>query len=474
MNEHELFRAMNAVDDSILERSETTAVRRKSPPGPRWILLAACLALIAGLTGIAFAAEARLYATAVDFFEENGLSADGLSRADVKAVYRDISTRRFSDDRTAEVIQRSVPGVEIAQEPAPADLAAIWDAGLQTVTPQSGVTCQVDIVEELDEELGFTVFRKCILSRLRDGTTLWTAEFTDFYVEDWAEISDGLVVWGYTPRWSSEQVSPAWIARLDSEGHILWEQQLEHGCHYENISAVLDNGDGTWGVLSRGDAGPVCLSQYSEDGEELSFHSLETQDEAVLNAVRLGDGYLVQLGSYMDRQNARLSRLDREGNLTDNFTYEATDLDYYLTNMMEYSGRVYLSGYAVPAQPDPGSRNEVRDILEYISAEENGKISSEELTPLLQQNYTAVLLLCDPDGGVPETFYSVRGSLGRALAETDGLLRWDVERIDAAYYSPLTSSFSLGGTCKVYRYTFGPDGTLTGQEDTGETAAYRR
>ena len=30
------------------------------------------------------------------FFETNGLSTDGLSRSDVKAVYRDITTQRFT------------------------------------------------------------------------------------------------------------------------------------------------------------------------------------------------------------------------------------------------------------------------------------------------------------------------------------------------------------------------------------------
>ncbi len=43
------------------------------------------------------------------------------------------------------------------------------------------------------------------------------------------------------------------------------------------------------------------------------------------------------------------------------------------------------------------------------------EISSEELTPLVRDNYTAVLLVCDPEGGAPETFYSVQGSLGGKL-----------------------------------------------------------
>ena len=78
----------------------------------RWGAIAACLALIAviGSAAFAFAAEAREYSTAVAYFEENGLTAEGLSRSEVKAVYRDITGKRFSYGKTADVIRPAVPG----------------------------------------------------------------------------------------------------------------------------------------------------------------------------------------------------------------------------------------------------------------------------------------------------------------------------------------------------------------------------
>ena len=59
-------------------------------------IAAACLALLAVFGSAAFAAalEIREYHTAAAFFETNGLSADGLNRKDVKAVYRDIPLHR--------------------------------------------------------------------------------------------------------------------------------------------------------------------------------------------------------------------------------------------------------------------------------------------------------------------------------------------------------------------------------------------
>lgn len=143
--------------------------------------------------------------------------------------------------------------------------------------------------------------------------------------------------------------------------------------------------------------------------------------------------------------------------------------------MAEFGGQVYLSAYAVPKQINGGGRHEIANILDYVFEKENWEISSEELTPLVRDNYTAVLLLCDPEGGAPETFYSVNGSLGGELNVNDaGKLVWDVESIVNTFFSPATSSFTIGGTCQIFRYTFDDTGTLLHQEDTGETAPYHR
>jgi hypothetical protein len=49
-----------------------------------------------------------------------------------------------------------------------------------------------------------------------------------------------------------------------------------------------------------------------------------------------------------------------------------------------------------------------------------------------------------------------------------------VESIDSTFFSPATSSFTIGGTCRVYRYTFGEGGALVSQTKTDETTIYRR
>ena len=148
--------------------------------------------------------------------------------------------------------------------------------------------------------------------------------------------------------------------------------------------------------------------------------------------------------------------------------------------MAEFGGQIYLSTYAVPTQKDAGGRDEIGNVLKYIS--ESGGfesldevISDDELTQVVKDNYTAVLLICDADGGAPKTFYSAKGSLGGKLFINDaGRLEWQVESIVSTFFSPYTNSFTIGGTCKVYQYEFNSSGTLINQTDTGDFSAYRR
>ncbi len=477
MNKDDLFQAFDGIDDDILERSEAPAPRRKSPAFRRWGALAACMALVIGLVGAGIAAEAKEYRTAAAFFEANGLSMEGLSRADVKAVYWDITSKRFTYDKTAEVMERSVPGLEIDQrQPTPEELAAMWEQNVwRNARPETGVRYQIDYQEKLHKTLGFDVLDKSIVSCYRDSDLLWTAEFPDFYVEDGVSTAAGTAVWGQNDTWSSEQGVYASVARVDGKGNILWQRQLDHGFEREYIAAVVDNGDGTWAVVSRGDLQYLCLSQYDTDGNERFTCATEVGNYGIWNVVRLGDGYLVQLGNNSAGETARLVKLDREGAVLDTFTYEGKDCDYYIQDMAEYQGRVYLSAYAVPKQTGEGGRYEIAGVLDYLFDNNIMEISSEELTPMVRDNYTAVLLLCDPEGGAPETFYSVKGSLGGKLTVNEaGELAWDVESVVNTFFSPATSSFSIGGTCQVFRYTFDDAGTLLSQEDTGESVPYHR
>ena len=452
--------------------------KTKRPHPRRILILAACLILLFTL-GFGAYAEVREYNAAIRFFDEYDLSTVGLSRGEIKAVFRDITTGSFSYSITAEVIRRSlstdeVAGYEIPQkDPTPEDIENLWNYknGAGPFVPK-GVHYEYHSDYKLDEHLGFTVHDKSYFEKYDGDTLLWSVTFSEFWISGYEPVSDGVIVYGNTPTHSSRQTDYAWMMKIDDKGDICWKHKLDNGFGDEYIAAILENEDGTYAVISRGDLKYLCLSQYTAAGKVTHFCNTEVGNYGIWNAARFGDGYLVQLSSYETMEHARIVKVDRAGHITDSFSYADAESDYFLTDMIEFEGKIYLSAYAVPKLPAEYTYetywiyNQLGDVWD---------ITSEVLTPVVRDNYTAMLLVCDPKTGTPQAFYSVKGSLGGELALGEkGTLLWDVESIVTTSFHPLVSSFPLQGTCHVYRYTFAPNGTLLRQEKTGELAPFAR
>lgn len=266
MNKNDLFLAFDSVDDDILERSEILATGRKAPAFRKWGVLAACMALVVTMVGGIFVAEAKEYSAAVEFFENNCLSTEGLSRSDIKAVYRDIATKQFTYGKTAKVIGPTSDYVEIYQpDPTTGEYVMVY--------PIDNSGYLIELVIENHERPGTEVDFKYYLSRYANREMVWQAEF-DKEIDDCRSVSEGTVVWGHSRFPSSENVY-SWIALVDEGGNILWEHSLDHGFKNEYIVSVLKNPDGAWEILSKGDYKYFCVSQYDADWNERAFHKIE-------------------------------------------------------------------------------------------------------------------------------------------------------------------------------------------------------
>ena len=440
--------------------------------------VAACLVLAAVPAAVAAcAAEEKEYRTAVTFFEENGLSAEGLDRAALKAVYRDIVTNSFTNGKTAEVIRRSVAGVELeGKEPTPEELAEAWNRKrIANSVPNAGFSYKYERLTVYDEERDLDVFEKSVVKCFRDGELLWTAEIPEFNVAGSRHSEAGTVLWGRSDAGPDGRGSVAFAALADDEGRIVWKTALQHS-DQQMVATVLDNGDGSFAVIGRHYRSYLCLTILDGRGQESAFHMTRIGNYDIGNAARLGDGYLVQLVNFSDRTTAQICRIDREGNVTERYDYEAEDSEYYLTDMVEYAGRVCLSAYAVPKQTGKGVRKEIGSILDQLFPEPGAfrRTDSEGLVRLLRENYTAILLICDETGGAPRQFYSVKGALGGRLSVREGTLVWDVENLVNAKVSLQTSSHTIRGTCRVIRYEFDPAGNFIRKEETGELTGFYR
>ena len=472
---------LDAIEDKYI--AQALEYTPKKARKIRWGIVAAAAALIAvlGVSGAAIAAEAREYGLAEEFFRQNGLPLEGLSRGEVKEVYRDITTESFTSSKTAEVLSRAVPGFEIAQEaPTPRDVEKLWDlfASASVRNNTQGISFKTDYIWRTDKENLIVDLDSSTITLLKDGEELWTARFPYVWTNGAVYLDGGALVWGRTNYYYNDD-NRAWVARVDQGGNILWQHYLEHGILREGIAFILDNGDGTWEMVSQGslsEGSVACMTRIDLEGRELERVTTPLDGFVIRTAVRLGDGYL--LG---DRQGS-IMRMDGTGALSASYTYEGEDCIYYITDMTEFGGRIYLSAYAFPRRSDPGGRDEVADILKYAFGNINDFLASPEradgeqmdLTAQVRDNYTAVLLLCPIQGGTPEAFYSVPGSLGGSLKAGEESLQWEVQSVESAFYSPATSSFSIGGTCRIYRYSFDTEGRLTGSIQTQETAVYRR
>jgi hypothetical protein len=465
----------------------STVYRRKLRFKP---LIAACAALLLLISGTTYtiAAEVKEYKEAVIFFKEYDLSADGLSRGEIKKVYRDIKTRSFTYSKTAEVIEKSISqnavgGYEIFQDdPTPEDLENLWNYyngryWVQNVVKgKNNVSYKYYSEEMHNDNLVSKFHEKSTFEKYVDNHLVWSAEFNDFWIEDFAVSDEKIIVFG--KKYPSLQHSYAYMALIDNDGTILWETKLDNGFSNEYIGAILPV-DEKFVVFSRGDLKYLCLSEYDLKGNALSFHKTEVGNYGIWNAAKLGDGYIVQLGSYINGEYARIVKVSSDGVIMDSFAYDSDDSYYYITDMIEYNDCIYLSAYSVPVleneEKNAGGRYDIAAVLNYIFDNQMFDISNEELTKLVRDNFTAVLLVCNPASGIPQEFYSVKGSLGGKLAVSDSeKLLWDVESITNTFFSLATSAFTIGGESYVYRYTFDENGAILSQEKTSEIVRFMR
>lgn len=489
--EQKLFDAAAKLPEPSLDFHTIQPAPKTKPNNKTWRIIASLAACFILLISIGFVTvEAVEYRNAIEFFNEYGLSTEGLSRGEIKAIYRDITTKSFTYSKTAEVITNSlsadqIKGYEIPQDdPTPEDIENLWNyknyKGGCIIPTQYGIHYEYRSEDKKDDQLGFDVHDKSFVEKYDGENLLWSVSISEFQITGLRTVSDGVIAYGKTPTWSSSQCFYAWMAKIDSDGDLLWTHRLNNGFEREYIAEILENSDGSYAVISRGDYKYFCLSQYTADGKEISFKKTEVGDYGIWNAARFGDGYIVQLYNYMTNEHSKIVKVDRKGNITEAFSYGGEDAYYYITDMIEYNGNIYLSAYSVPKLEIEdhivgGTYYEIAAVLNYLYDNDIEEISSEELTPMVRDNYTAMLLICDPDGGTPQEFYSVKGSLGGTLSLSDsGMLLWDVESITTTFFSPTTSSFTIGGTSYVFRYTFDSIGSLVSQEKTGEVVNYFR
>ena len=144
--------------------------------------------------------------------------------------------------------------------------------------------------------------------------------------------------------------------------------------------------------------------------------------------------------------------------------------------MIEFNDKLYLSGFMVPVYNTSYSSNrqDMHKILDILHKMDYEKITSDYVLDLFKENYTSVLFVCNNNDGDLNLFYKVDFSQGAKLSIENDKLIWEVESFNSMIYSPFTSSFTFGGTLKVYEYIYDEEGRILDVYLTDELREYRR
>lgn len=513
----DLYLAMQELDDVLVEKYAD--VRPKQPIILRRLIAAGLTVVL--LAGSVVAVDAITYAQAKNFFTDNGLSTDGLSREDVRAVYRDITTESFTYDKTDEVIRQSisqaVPGFEIVLDTDdPEKLRLLWESwengNLARVVIdgeireffgehyQEGVWYDEESIIIYDSETGYRASEKTIVRKHEDDSLCWetTVPFAARLIKP---IGEGTVVIGsavhiMAPAKMAEQVQPQKIAYIDKNGQILWEEVFAEGWYVNDggrdwlVATVGDNdwafanGDETFSVFARGVCGDndeslrcIGVWRYDLKGQRLSCNVINIEKKYLSKVFPFGDYYILTLSD--DARELNTVIVNNEGVLLEDIEYQITDQVQRIQDIVENDNYRYISAYtmlAAEGEDEFGRPNIALDEEVKALWQQEEKASEKELIERIRSHYTAVLLRCDIETGEIQTFYSVPGAIADKLEVSEsGELIWRLQSLTQAEMitTPNGKMGGIRGTSVVYRYIFDAEGNLKEKENTGELATYR-
>ncbi len=454
--------------------------------------IAACLAIAicagAGVGGYAFSVEAAEYKAATEFFDEYNLSTEGLTRAEVKNVYRDITSQTFSSSSTAEVIKNSVyegdiEGYAISAD-SPESVAEFWNNNINY--PE-----QYDERIELTfpEELGVEPFE---FIKYNGDSEEWRVTFDVMQgPTKWTKLDDGYAVYGRSLGVWDKTL----LAYVENDGQVRYiknydlikedysDTDFENGSFtLEYINAAFQNEDKTLTIVGsaidmdiNGDHFYLIFTVIDSDGNVISTKTTETDWITIKNVTRVDDGYLVQVSNDSDDSSNVILKIDRDGNYVSCFGLNENESIHRITDITEVDGDVYISSYVVPESDGKfalrGNYMSAKDREDLTDSEIN--ISDEELLDKVKENYTAMLLVCDPEDGKVKEFYSVDGAVGAKInVSTTGEIVWDVKNIAEASIRNYYERYEMSAVCSVSRYLISGNGEVSSIEDTNKVSRH--
>lgn len=466
MNENNLKKIMNDhdADKEQIRQSVLSAAlsEEKQPSGRKFrravVICAAVLLLVSGFTVYAVAAEAKEYNEAVGFFDENNIPTDGLSRAEIKAVYRDVTMKTYSYEKTIEILNAYSVEVysETLESPTNAELDELWNERVLAYTEQlhaqSGIWYDVEYEDAGFDSNGIGHSVQYVVRK--DGeNVIWRYRVPDdmdylFVDESIISCTGGVVVIGSTGGFGTWEETPCAIM-LNDDGELLWRYDDAKKCF--SYQTACDCGDAValfGGGAGNGEYGNI-YTLIGKDGE-VQINKVEMTDRYLRfgAAVRTGDHYLAKVfdGGW------KLISVTQDGEKTEKYDYSVDGVPVTVRDIISFGGKVYLSAEKQDEELTYG------DLAQ----------DEEALLRFFKENYTAILLETGDDGTVRKAFEVKNVRPGTLSEDEDGNLRWQIIRYDKAGFAPLwMNSHIYEFDCTEFSFVFGEDGKLKEKVEVG-------
>lgn len=482
-------KSLDRITAMTMGKSGITKTSRKLGRNTKTLLLiASCVSMIVAMGVGSFVAEALEYNNAVEYLKEKNISIKGMSREDIKNVYRDITTDSYTYSNNSKAVHKntyinSVQGYNIAQnnlnEYQSNASSLPMQGGVLTREDNSFAQNRVDYIfdvrgekeEWLTDEEGYdyciTTIEGSYIAKYVDGSEIWQAEVEEFEIDDYLVTEKGVLIYGTTPYRYDGKGWDMWSAFIDNEGKVLWKKKLDNGFHHSFSAYARENKDGTFLVVSLSDneiyheLNPPKDLVKNKDKYMVIYHldysgkiiSTTTANIGeytdIYNVFKSGENYIAELYNiYCDDLNdTKFVKVNRDGKIVKSFKLGSTTDDYEFVDMAEFNGKLYISATARP----------INSALYRNNLEELSEIT---MLKLMREEFTSVLLVCDFESGRPKEFYSAKGSYAGNLSVSNRELKWSVNSIITAHYSPYTNAYSFWGENRTKTYTFDKKGGL--------------
>lgn len=464
----------------------------------RIIAIAVCAVMLAGVLVGCYVAEKVDYENAVEFFDLNDMTTDGLSRSDIKRVYRDISSESFEYDDSYKLLSESrdtysVEGVDIKisnsmnnNTAVPDNLNYGYSLNEAHGDIPDGVSYTGDYYDGADAD--------AFLTKSADGEVKWTTHFkTMTYSDDYYVAGGRVLITGYVMYDKLHDYMHTCLALVDdSTGELLWEKELDSKYHFDEYANAVLTADGCAAVLTIASddrfsgENHLVFREFDITGKAVHEHEQRKDDMYYsFNLTEISDGWLAVYNAVTESSSvsSTLSTVPhilvfdsegvirREWDFADLGSDGSADGSCNIKSITEHDGRIFV---AVTKRNSTDLYNGM-DIEKMLPEGETFASFSDKARDRVRECFSAVLYVFDSASTKPQQFYSVGGAM--ALNESlsfgeDGSLVWRVGRIVRAGWSPYTSSFSLYGVTRRYDYTFDSDNKLLRQDRTDKFGSF--